>query len=913
MASAPTATSPQRLRIAIQGAVQGVGFRPFVYRLATEMGLTGWVINNSQGVFIEVEGAAAVLRTFLARLPAEKPPRALIQEITSEWLPPAGFAVFEIRHSEAEGSKTVLVLPDVATCADCLAEVLVPANRRHRYPFTNCTNCGPRFTIIQALPYDRPNTTMRRFTMCPACQAEYDNPLDRRFHAQPNACPVCGPQVALYGAAPAHEGSGDRLLARQDAALRLAAEALRGGQIVAVKGLGGFHLMVDANNAAAIERLRQRKPRRDKPFALMALNLPQVQRLCVVSPAAEALLTAPEAPIVLLPRRADAPVAENVAPGIPTLGIMLAYTPLHHLLLEEVAWSEIGDRAEPRRGEGIGQGMGVVVATSGNLTDEPICTDEWEAMQRLGHIADLFLVHDRPIERHADDSVAWILAGEPRLLRRARGYAPLPVLLKRAAPTILAVGAHLKNTVALSVGRQVFVSQHIGDLETAEAMAAFERVIADFLRLYEAQPVAIAHDMHPDYLSTQWAKRAGEAREVRATEETIETRQSRDMGDGERSAQPLHARLAPSSAFPSFPSAPSFPSFPSFPAFPSFPSPPILLPVQHHHAHLAACLAENGVQGPALGVTWDGTGYGTDGTVWGGEFLLGDAANFVRVACLRPFRLPGGDAAVKEPRRVAFAMLWELFGDEVIEWEQLAPVRALPLAERRVLARMLARGVNAPVTTSAGRLFDGVAALIGLQQEVTYEGQAAMALEYAVDAGETGAYPVRLAKGTPTWETKETRASSDRRSTGGAVESAQGREMKVSGSSDAWALPSLPVPPSSSSPARDLLVAPPSLVLDWQPLVEATLADLQRSASSGMMAARFHGALVDAIVKVAQHVGEPRVALSGGCFQNRWLTERAVNALRRAGFEVLLHRQVPPNDGGISLGQIAVAAARLAR
>jgi hydrogenase maturation protein HypF len=756
----------RRLRVEIHGAVQGVGFRPFVYRLATAYALNGWVINDTRGVFIEVEGPQPDLARFLERLPEEKPPRAIIHSLESTWLEPTGYERFEIRHSEGHGAKTVLVLPDIATCDDCLAEVLDPGDRRHRYPFTNCTNCGPRFSIIQALPYDRPNTTMRRFIMCPDCQAEYEDPLDRRFHAQPNACPVCGPQIALWSPA-------GNLLAEGDDALRRTANALRAGQITAVKGLGGFHLMVDARNTEAIARLRERKPRRDKPFALMACNLEQVEGLCEVPPQARELLTAPEAPIVLLQRQPEARVAESVAPGNPTLGVMLPYTPLHHLLLRELDFP--------------------VVATSGNLTDEPICTGEGEAIQRLGHIADLFLVHDRPIERHVDDSVVWIVGGEARLLRRARGYAPLPVLTPRPLPTILAVGAHLKNTVALSVERQVFISQHIGDLETAEAMRAFEDVIADFLRLYEATPVAIAHDLHPDYLSTRWA---------------VE-----------------QAPLLPCS----------------------------LAPVQHHHAHLASCLADNGVEGPALGVTWDGTGYGTDGTVWGGEFLLGDAAGFTRVAHLRPFRLPGGDAAIKEPRRVALATLWELYGDAVLEREDLAPVRALRPAERRLLAQMLERGLNAPITTSAGRLFDAVAALLDLHQQVTFEGQAAMALEFAADPTVTDAYLL------PTIAMKETYG----------------------------------------------------FVLDWGPLLEAIVDDLQRGGKPGIIAARFHNALVEAILAVAQAVGEPRVALSGGCFQNRLLTERAAQRLSQAGFEVLLHRQVPPNDGGISLGQVAVAAARL--
>ena len=831
--------------------MQGVGFRPFVYRLAAELGLHGWVINDTEGVFIEVEGAEAALARFLDRLPAETPPRAIVQSLSSTWLPPVGYAQFEIRHSDSAGAKTVLILPDVATCPDCLGELLDPGDRRYRYPFTNCTNCGPRFSIIEALPYDRPNTTMRGFTMCPACQAEYDSPLDRRFHAQPNACPVCGPRITLFGRKtkderPKSDAQTSSVLrpssfvinAQDNEALVRAADLIRAGRILAVKGLGGFHLLVDARDGAAINRLRERKHRHAKPFAVMAPDLAQANLLCDVSTEAAALLASAEAPIVLLQKRAGArsqesgirdqesedsrqatagdkssvsdppssfvvrrssSVADEVAPDNPYLGVMLPYTPLHHLLLAELDFP--------------------VVATSGNLTDEPICTDEGDAFQRLGHIADAFLVHDRPIARHVDDSVAWIMRGVPRLLRRARGYAPLPVLLRDEAPTILAVGAHLKNTVALSVGRQVFISQHIGDLETPEAMAAFERVIADFLQMYEARPVAIAHDLHPEYLSSKWAR-----------ESTADERRNQ-------------AQMTNHGVFVIRPSS--------------------LVAVQHHHAHLAACLAENGTDGPALGVTWDGTGYGSDGTIWGGEFLLGDASGFTRVAHLRPFRLLGGDAAVYEPRRVALALLFEMYGDAALEMDDLAPVRSFSVSERHLLSRMLARGVNAPITTSAGRLFDGVAALIGLHQEVSFEGQAAMALEFGADGREGGAYPFGL---TTRRRTKD-----------------EGREQDA-----------------------------PS-VLDWQPMMEAILADLRAGVERGIIAARFHNALVDAIVAVARSVGEPRVALTGGCFQNRLLTERAADRLERAGFEVILHRLVPPNDGGISLGQVAVAAARISR
>ncbi|MCG3210235.1 MAG: Carbamoyltransferase HypF [Anaerolineae bacterium] len=783
--SASLPAAGQRLCVEIKGAVQGVGFRPFVYRLATELALTGWVINNSKGVFIEVEGDQAALDSFLERLSKEKPPRAIIHSLSADQRLPLGYKQFEIRHSEEHGAKTVLVLPDVATCPDCLAEVLTPSDRRAGYPFTNCTNCGPRFSIIQALPYDRPNTTMHHFKMCPACQAEYTNPLDRRFHAQPNACPVCGPQLEFVRR--------DAPQSPRPAALADAAAALSAGLIVAVKGLGGFHLMVDAVNAEAVARLRQRKHRTDKPLALMAPTIEQARALVEISPQAETLLTSAEAPIVLLPRRPNAPIAAGIAPGNPYVGVMLPYTPLHHLLLARFG--------RP------------VVATSGNLSDEPICIDNDEARQRLGHIADAFMLHNRPIQRHVDDSVAWLLEGETRLLRRARGFAPLPVLLRDDLPSILAVGAHLKNTVALSVKNQVFISQHIGDLETAESMHAFERVIADFLRLYEAEPVAIAHDLHPEYLSTKWTQ-----------EQLSIANDQLPMADDSTQSKIVNQKSK--------------------------------IAVQHHHAHLAACLAENGETGPALGIIWDGTGFGADGAIWGGEFLWGNAADFERVAHLRPFRLPGGDAAVKEPRRVALALLWEMFGQAALKRDDLPPIAALAAAERRLLGQMLAKGINAPVTTSAGRLFDGVAALIGLHQRVNFEGQAAMALEFAADPAESGAYPL---------------------------------------------------PVNSQFAIRNS-----QFVLDWQPLLEAILADVRRGVSPAVISARFHNALVESMVAVARQVGQETVALSGGCFQNRLLTERAALALRQAGFKVLLHKHVPPNDGGISLGQIAVAAARLA-
>jgi hydrogenase maturation protein HypF len=567
--------------------------------------------------------------------------------------------------------------------------------------------------------------------------------------------------------------------------LARAAAALRSGRIVAVKGLGGFHLMCDAIDVDAVARLRERKPRLEKPLALMVRDLGEARALCHVSEAAERALVSPEAPIVLLERRDGARVAPNVAPGYPSLGLMLPATPLHHLLLRAIG--------RP------------VVATSGNAADEPIATDEHEARNRLAGIADLWLVHDRSIERHMDDSVGWILDGRLALLRRARGFAPLAVRRPRGGPTLLAVGGHLKNTIALGIGRQVLASQHIGDLDTPEAIRAFENVIADLLHLTEARPEAIAHDLSPDYVSTQWALRAAET-------------------------------LSPR---------------------------PRLIGVQHHHAHLAACLAEHDVEGPALGVTWDGTGYATDGTVWGGEFLLGDASGYRRVAHLSPFRLPGSEVAVREPRRVALGLLWELFGEEALDRTDLEVVASFGVHERRVLGTMLARGVNAPLTTSAGRLFDGVAALLGLATRVTFEGQAAAALEFAAETAEVDAYPYDLTR-----------------------------------------------PPAATGSAGAEPPAPS--VLDWRPMLRALLAESLRGEPRQRIAARFHATLIEGIAAVARAAGAPRVALTGGCFQNRMLVERTAKRLRRAGHEVLVHRLVPPNDGGVSFGQLAVATARLA-
>jgi hydrogenase maturation protein HypF len=793
-----------RLRIAVRGAVQGVGFRPFIYRLATELGLAGWVNNSPQGVFIEAEGAPGELDKLLLRIEAEKPPRSFIQSLEASWLDPVGYTGFEIRESATGGDKTALVLPDVAVCADCLREVFDPSNRRYSYPFTNCTNCGPRFSIIESLPYDRAATSMKKFTMCPKCQAEYDDPRDRRFHAQPNACPECGPQLELWN----HHS---KVLARGGASLAAAAEAIRGGRIVAVKGLGGFHLMVMAGNDQAVRRLRELKHREEKPLALMFPGLEAVKEVCDVSPIEERLLRSPEAPIVLLKQRTSRPssIAGSIAPGNPNLGVMLPYTPLHHLLL-----SQLG---------------APLVATSGNLSDEPICIDETQVLECLGGIADLFLVHNRPIVRHVDDSIVRVMLGRELVLRRARGYAPLPVQLPSGvanrAPepgkVILAVGAHLKNTVALAVGPQAFLSQHIGDLETEQAYQAFRRVIADFEQLYEVYPSVVADDAHPDYLSTKFAHSI--------------------VGQASSPASPAGFPTRGSNLASSPSSTPRLQ----------------LVSVQHHAAHVLSCMAENAIAPPLLGVSWDGTGYGLDGTVWGGEFFLVTDTACERVAHLRQFRLPGGDRAVKEPRRAALGLLFEIFGDAAFGMSGLSPVGAFSPAQLGRLGTMLARKLNSPLTSSAGRLFDAVAAFVGLRQQTRFEGQAAMELEFALCGTKTtAAYEFLCAPSTQ------------------------------------------PVVPAA---------LPSPLILDWSPVIKEILADVHRAAPLGEISARFHNSLAEVIVTVAKRIGQKRIVLSGGCFQNCYLAERTVMRAREEGFLPYWHQRVPPNDGGIALGQVVAA------
>ena len=788
-----------RVRVLIAGAVQGVGFRPLVHRRATALGLAGWVSNSAAGVTIEAEGESGRIDALIAQLRASPPANASIAAIETCEICPCGDKGFVIRGSDTEGAVVAHVLPDLATCDACLREMLDPRDRRYRYAFINCTQCGPRYSIIEAIPYDRARTSMRHFRMCPACQAEYDDPMDRRFHAEPNACSVCGPRLSLW------DGTGQILASGYDA-VSTAAEAVRAGYVVAAKGIGGFHLVADARDSAVVRRLRDRKRREEKPFAVMFASLAGVTECCRVSPQEAAMITSPVGPVGLL-RRVGGDICEAVAPGNPSLGVMLPYAPLYHLLLRELGFP--------------------VVATSGNVSDEPIAIDERDALARLRGIADLFLVHDRPIVRAVDDSVMRVVCGREFVMRRGRGLAPTQLSVPGAAGGILAAGGHLKTTVALSRNGSVVLGQHIGDLTTSAARAAHARAMGDLARLHAVVPRLAACDLHPDYAST---------------------------------------RAAAATGLP-------------------------VVAVQHHLAHVIACMAEHGLQPPVLGVAWDGTGLGTDGVIWGGEFLLVTRGGAYRAAHLRPFRLLGGEAAANEPRRAALGLLFESLGEAVFTREDLAPVADFTAADRRVLARMMRSGTNAPWTTSIGRLFDAFASILNLRQRASYEGQAAAELEWAA-AGVSSErrYEFRV--------TAREKAETQQPHPAGVGIGGGGRpagEMRRS-------LADCPRGGGVS------LHAAAPLVVDWQPALRSALTDLQSGTPVGAISAAFHAGLAAAIAGIARHVGERCVVLSGGCFQNVRLTEGAVAALRAAGHQPVWHQRVPPNDGGLALGQAVWAA-----
>jgi len=760
----------KRERLIINGIVQGVGFRPFIFNLAGRLGLAGSVLNSPRGVVVEIEGPDVAISEFLESLLTEAPPLSRIIECSREVIPLRREPGFSILKSEAGKEPDTLISPDVAVCENCLREMRNPADRRYRYPFINCTDCGPRFTIVHSIPYDRANTSMKDFQLCPDCRQEYEDPADRRFHAQPNACPVCGPSISLVRneTLPGHPDREDYSRLTVPEIIRRAQQALGEGEIVAVRGIGGFHLAANALSEEAVQLLRSRKGREEKPFAVMARDLASVKRICILSEPEEKALSNWQRPIVLLKKSGRLALAPSVAPGNDSYGVMLPYSPLHHLLLDG--------------------SLQYLVMTSGNFTDEPIAIGNREALSRLSGIADLFLLHDREILQRCDDSIVRVIDRDRlSLLRRSRGFVPYPVFIGKKSPErILACGPELKNTIAFLKDDRVFISQHIGDLDNPEAFSFFRHCVSHLGSILRIQPSLLAHDLHPEYLSTKWALEQGIPH----------------------------------------------------------------VGIQHHHAHLASVLADNNTDGPAIGIILDGTGYGTDGTIWGGEILAGDASGCQRLSWIRPFRLPGGTMAIRQPWRIALSLLYQEFGEEV---------RSLPLdllsipGEPRLtnLLRMLESGFNSPLTSSCGRLFDGISALLGIKPVIAYEAQAAIALEMSAREGEESLY-------------REAAASI-----------------------------------SSSGP------------IELSALLRTITRDLLEGTDPGIIAARFHNTLAEVFTRAAmaarKATGINRAALSGGVFQNVLFSRKIETALRREGFEVIVHTQVPANDGGISLGQIAVA------
>ncbi|HEY6970763.1 MAG TPA: carbamoyltransferase HypF [Candidatus Angelobacter sp.] len=754
-----------RQRIEVSGIVQGVGFRPFIYRLAHGCNLVGTVVNTAAGVTIEIQGAAEQVLRFQELLPREAPPLSRITKIQAQPLDLQPETEFRILHSEKAEAAHTLISPEIATCDDCLRELFDPADRRYKYPFINCTNCGPRFTIVRSIPYDRAWTSMNVFPMCPECQAEYDHPLDRRFHAQPNACWACGPQLQLWN-------RNGRILDWGDP-VEAAAERLASGAIIAVKGLGGFHLAVDATSERAVHELRERKRRVGKPFAIMARDLDAIRRICILSDDEARALTSPQRPILLLQAYTANEIASEVAPGNRHLGVFLPYTPVHHLLFACGSFD-------------------FLVMTSGNLSEEPIAIDNDEAVERLGPLADYLLVHNRDILCRCDDSVARFQNGKMRQVRRSRGFVPVPVFLEKPVAGILAVGGELKNTICLTRQDQAFLSQHIGDLENVEAYNFFREANSHLQEILEIKPSAIAYDLHPDYLSTRWA---------------LEQKDLPRIG------------------------------------------------VQHHHAHIASCMAENRIHGQVIGIALDGTGYGADGAIWGGEILVCNALNFQRAGHFAYTPIPGGAAAIREPWRMALSYLWQEFGSDALHLG-LPFMRDIEKRNAQFVLRMLENGINSPLTSSCGRLFDAVAAIANLRTVVTYEAQAAIELEACLD-----------------------------------------RQTSV--------------PPY----AMQLIDYDDHFEISHSELMRQLLEDTLDSVPAGIISRKFHDGLADVLLRAAMAVRErcqiDRICLSGGTFQNVWLAQRLENLLREEEFNVFTHSEVPCGDGGLSLGQAIVAAATL--
>lgn len=731
----------------IQGTVQGVGFRPFVYRLAHELNIKGWILNSSAGVTIEAEGSEKNVDDFLYRLRIEKPVNSIINDFDISSIPLKNYLKFEIKESKGSSQKTALILPDLATCPDCLSEIFNPSDRRYLYPFTNCTNCGPRFSIIESIPYDRMNTTMKEFEMCDDCRGEYENPQDRRFHAEPNACPNCGPQLKLY--------DNKKNSIESENLIKSASRLILKGKIIALKGLGGYQLLVDARNSKAVKRLRNKKHREEKPFAVMFPTIEIIKECCYVSKEEEKLLTSAQSPIVLLRKKKNDNIAEEISPANKYNGVMLPYTPLHHILLKILNIP--------------------IVATSGNISDEPICISDEEAFEKLGDIADYLVTHNRKIVRQVDDSVARVIHNKPFMIRRARGYAPYPVIFSEKIPPALAVGGQLKNTVAISNGKNIFISQHIGDLDSKEAFNAFKKIIYDFKNLYDVTPEHIIADLHPDYMSTKFAQNSS-----------------------------LN-----------------------------------LIQVQHHFAHVLSCIAENRIQGEVLGISWDGTGYGVDGNIWGGEFFKVNKDKFERFAHFKYFPLPGGDEAIKEVWRIGASLLYLATNDKEkvkLHYKDFDVTIIMDLIDKKI---------NSPLCSSVGRLFDGIASLIGLKQYSSFEGQAAMQLEFTTDEMTNESYQFEIIK------TEQN-----------------------------------------------------NYIVQWENVVLDIIKDLKGNVSKKIISDKFHNALAEVIVEISRLAGLVKVALSGGCFQNKYLTETTIDKLQDAGFKVFWQSEIPTNDAGICLGQM---------
>lgn len=786
-------TPSTRLRLEVQGRVQGVGFRPFVFQLASQCNLSGWIENTPQGATIEIEGHSDDLKLFQRRLRLQAPPTAKIDGIASSSSSLQHEKKFSIRTSQSGGPRLSVIPPDLATCQDCLYEMHDPTSRRYRYPFTTCTQCGPRYSIVEKIPFDRINTTMKRFPLCEACQREYEDMANRRFHAEAIACPACGPHLELW------DGEG-KVLARTEEALLQACSIVLEGKILTVKGLGGFQLWADALSEEAVQKLRNRKHRPRKPFAVLFPFLDILKQHCECSNEEEKLLTSPETPIVILRRKENSSLAPAVAPDNPYVGAMLPYTPLHHLLMADLQIP--------------------VIATSGNLSEEPIVIDECEAHSCLNGIADAFLVHDRPIARPVDDSVVRIVNGNFMMLRRARGYAPVPITIKapqlkvQSLPQVLAVGGQLKNTVAVTTQDQVVMSQHIGDLSTPEAYAQFERTASDQLKLFNIKPEAIAYDLHPDYRSTIFAKKLGKEMNI-----------------------------------------------------------PVM-PIQHHYAHILSCMAEHGLEGPVLGVAWDGGGYGTDGTIWGGEFLLADYSGFKRVGHLRSFRLPGGEICMREPRRVALSMLYETFGEECLGMD-LPPIHSLGPDLSRSLIELLKKDVNCPITTSMGRLFDGISSILSLCHINTFEGEAAMALEFAAEKspqeGMDNIFSIPLITLSP-----EGQSSEEERKKG------EGFSSKTT-----------------------------PVIADWRPLVRSIVKQSFEGTSPNEIGLNFHQALTELVFIMAEKRKTSAVVLTGGAFQNALLLNGIQSSPKHyEEGKLFVSSQAPTNDGGLAWGQVMAISKR---